>query len=138
MELLKKILRYCDFSLHSKIIHEIIRIRLHRAEGLHYIVPIRVEKEETDKDTLLQTKIKMYCDFWLTVRRLMMYPDNCYYRSTLLCTVLRKCGFNAVLNFGSSSEQSYQGPNLIFCGNCWVSFENENLDKGYAFIVQYP
>jgi hypothetical protein len=138
MELLKKCLQYCDFPLHAKVIHEIIRIRMHRSEGLHYIVPIHVEKEETDKDKCIQTKIKQYCDFWLMVRRFMMYPDSSYYRSTLLCTVLRKSGFNAVLNFGSSSGQSYQGPNLIFCGNCWVSFENEVIDKGYASVVQYP
>jgi len=138
MTLLKKLLWYCDFPLHLKIISEIIRIRMHRSEGLHYIVPTLVEKEENDKDKLIQTKINRYCDFWLMVRRLLMYPDNCYYRSTLLCTVLRKSGFNAVLNFSSSSEKSYQGQNLIFCGNCWVSIENERMDNRYAFVVQYP
>jgi hypothetical protein len=138
MKLLKKCLDYCDFPLHAIIIYEIIRIRLHRSEGLHYIVPIHLEKAETDKDKCTQTKIKQYCEFWLKVRRVMMYPDNCYYRSTILCTVLRKCGFNAILNFGSSSGQSYQGSNLIFCGNCWVSIDSEGLDKGYAFVVQYP
>lgn len=138
MELIKKFLGFCDFPLHAKIIYEIIRIRLHRSEGLHYIVPIHVEKEKSDKDKCIQSKIKQYCDFWLKVRRVMLYPDNCYYRSTILCTVMRKCGFNAVLNFGSSSEQAYQGPNLFFCGNCWVSIDNDGLDKGYAFVVQYP
>lgn len=138
MEPIEKYLQYFDFPLHAKIIYEIIRIRLHRSEGLHYIVPIHVEKEKNDRNKCIQSKIMQYCNFWLKVRRVMMYPDNCYYRSTILCTVLRKCGFNAVLNFGSSNGQSYQGPDHIFCGNCWVSIDNEGLDKGYAFVVQYP
>lgn len=138
MEILKKCFWFCDISLHVKIIYEIIRIRLHRAEGLHYVVPIHLDAESSENNKHIQNKIKKYCEFWLAVRRLLMYPDNSYYRSTILCTVLRKCGFNAVLNFGSSSGQSYQGPNLFFCGNCWVSIDNDGMDKGYAFVVQYP
>ncbi len=138
MKLLNKWLWYCDLPLHAKIIHEIIRIRMHRSEGLHYIVPIHVEKEELSRDKLIQTKIEQYCDLWLIVCRLLMYPDNCYYRSTLLCSVLRKSGFNAVLNFGLSNEQSIRESNLIFCGNCWVSIANEGIDNGYALVVQYP
>lgn len=94
---------------------------------------VSLKRKKEDKD-----KITKYVGFYSNLLRILGFRNTCLTRSVLLCYVLRKFGFNARLSFGIEADPDKNSLDPSFLGHCWVSVEDDYVEKGYETISRYP
>jgi Transglutaminase-like superfamily len=132
-----KIVNYCDLQLHATIIKGMIAVWKCRNRGYHFAVPSGVQYSKTQSESLIK-KLKSYCSLWFTIRQRIGFKDTCFYRSALLCRILRISGIDAHIHFGTMKADDTPTSLWHTNGHCWVSCNNESIETEYSFVFKYP
>lgn len=138
-EVFRKIVRYRNVSLHLRIFTAIISVSQLRSRGFLAAVPSSVRERSGTPPTDINL-VRRYCGLWLTLRKRVGYHDTCYFRSTVICRVLRRSGIDARLNFGTMKKETRElcNDDWHLTGHCWVSLGDETTETVYPFVIQYP
>jgi hypothetical protein len=136
--LLKKIGFYADGFLHARILVNMMVVSLHRNRGYCAAIPISVSLPRKAPDSSSISRLWKYCGLWLHVRARLGLSDRCYFRSALICRVLRRGGIDARLNFGTMKDVGPCESGWHYTGHCWVSCGEEIGQSSYPFVIQYP
>jgi len=133
-----KIIYYSDVSLHLRIIAAMISVSSSKFIGYYHAIPVTVLPHHKSSNPLHVNRLRHYSLLWLKLRTRFGFDDACYYRSALMCTVFRRSGIDARLNFGTKKEEVTSDIDWHFSGHCWVSYGQEKIQTAYSFLIQYP
>lgn len=129
--IIKKIIYYRDIKLLLRICLTDIKILFILKKDNRSIAGVIPPVNRNSKKISDINKITRYVDLCMFIFRKSGFEDTCLTRSVLLCSVLRRAGIEAKVNFGTEHKDGR------FVGHCWLDYNKEE-GKGYKLLCSYP
>lgn len=126
-EKIRKLGYYKDFPLLFQTLFTSLKVSLSLDSSLASLAVIKQKGRSKDKE-----KIIKYARFCLYLRRLLGFKDSCLTSSLLLCSLLRRYGIDARVNFSAKKQEDRMA------GHCWVNIGPEEISSDYTLIFKYP
>lgn len=136
--LIEKIRYYGNPLIHLQVLRALIIVSAHRRQGYHTVLHPVTAHMEVENEEALSRKLQHYCSVWFSLRAILRFRDACFFRSTVICHVLRSNGVDATLHFGTMKADGFSEEDWHYSGHCWVTTGAERSTSVYPFIFHYP
>jgi hypothetical protein len=136
--LIEKIRYYSNPLIHFQVVKTLILVSLHRRQGYHTVLNPVCSLREIEDEAGTSRKLQHYCSVWFSIRAILRFRDACFYRSTVICYLLRTRGIDATLHFGTMKADGFSENDWHYSGHCWVTTGAERSSSVYPFVFHYP